>query len=167
MTKLNNQKEKKTTVIEMPYTEAQKAATSAFCEALDRFFSLEGYERDLFYHAEELAGVPECAAEIRQDDAYIRVSIHIYKRFWEVDINQRAIYLLHEYSHSIVHALTEKAHNLRKGELETEEHIRVENEKATSKISLLLYDLVRNKPKWFIDAFNAYIASETVTNDTK
>jgi hypothetical protein len=158
---------KVTTEIELPYTPAQKKALSEFAEKLDRFFSLEGHERDLFYHAEDYAPYPECAAEIKQDDTYKRVSIHIYKRFWNNDIEQRAIYLLHEYSHSVVHAITEKAHNLRKGELETEEHIRVENERATSQISLLLYDLVRGKPKWFIDAFNAYVKSETAANDTK
>lgn len=152
MTKLSKKK--------LPYTPAQKKALLELTDELDRYFGIETHERDIYFHSEGSTKGDEIAAEVKTDSEYRRVAIRIYPTFWNNEAKQRGIYLLHEYTHTILNDLTEKAYNLIDGKLETKAHIAKANEQATSQISVLLDEILRRKSDRLIKAYNKYIKTK-------
>lgn len=84
----------------------------------------------------------DTAAEIDIDTAYQRITISLYPCFFKSSRFNQRDYLLHEFCHVLTSGLLERLDDFKAGKHVTPQQIKFESEKATSRISNIMSQLM-------------------------
>jgi len=139
MKKLKKQK-KKTLTQKQIITRANKLLTE-----MSWLFGVDKFETRLKISKENSLEDEHIAATVSTDTDYQRISITLYPPFFRGSLEDQRGYLIHELTHIFTNNLLDIADDLRVGKLVTQKHLQSENEKATSKITLLIRMFLENK----------------------
>lgn len=136
-------------------TVAEKKRVEAIFDDFQYMFSIQNYDRAITYKTEPCPD-GNFAAEIKVEEDYQRVTFYFYPSFWKYSRREQAEYILHEYCHLLTEPLTSLVDSLRRGELNTLEHRRVQVERSTSMITNLLDKLLRGGMRYAKKAYAKY-----------
>lgn len=102
---------------------------------LAEVFEVKNWDKTHYLPKKDEGGI---AASIEVNEDYQRLYIRLYPAFFKANRYYQREYLLHEFCHILTRPLVDLLDDFKRGELVTPKQIKFENERATSRISLLL-----------------------------
>ena len=142
-------------------TRKEKQRLFSLIDQMEWLFSVNNFRRTISFAERDLEEIP-VNAEVFVDIPYQTLRIVIYPRFWEMDLEQQRMCVLHEYCHMLTNPIQQKAKDLFEGKFHTEDSIVDATEEATSKVTQLLGMLLGGNGGYAREAFRAYAKPEKI-----
>jgi len=125
-----------------------------FYEEIEWLFGLGHFERTII---EKEIDRDNIVATVEYDEKYQRIFVDLYPLFFTKDPIEQRKYLLHELCHCITYQLKKLSLDLRDGKVVTEDQIKFEDERATSKLENIFDGFLRGKLKYAKQAYKNYL----------
>jgi hypothetical protein len=132
-------------------------AIEKFLEEIQWLFNINNFDRRLSIMKED---EDDKCAEVTFVEDYQRIKIKIYPCFFKDNPKEQRKALLHELCHCITIPINRLTVDFMHGKAVTEETIRHEHEKATSKIENILDGLLQGRFQYARTAYNNYLPNK-------
>lgn len=137
-----------------------KKKIEKFLNDIDWLFELNNYQKFIRYKDKDVEREEEgdkLLADVETRHDYKDVTINIYPKFLELNLEQQCRTLIHELSHTFTHESRENSISLLKGKLIVEDKICHDNERLTETISDLIFTLAQGKRIYVGEAIKEYL----------
>lgn len=109
---------------------------------LQMMFGVQNFDRSFCY---KKADKDNIAMSIDIDDEYQRIHLCFYPSFWRDSAADQRQHLLHEFCHTLTHELVNRLDDFKRGTLVTPQQIKATNERATSKMTNIVENILLGK----------------------